>query len=72
MSSNPLFKYLKYIPYASLPVVLFFPSALTLYWAITAFIQLMVTLVSRSKYFKIWLGVPEYFPGTQLEKLSIK
>lgn len=68
----PFMKYIKFMPFFSLPVVLFFPSALTLYWAITAFTQLIVTLITRSSHFKRILKIPEFFPGTELEKLKAK
>lgn len=64
-------KYLKYAPFLTLPIVAFFPSGLNVYWAITAFTHLMVALAVRSEFIKTKIfKIPEYLPGSILEKLN--
>jgi len=41
-------RYMRFLPFFSLPIVLFFPSALNLYWAISAATHLMVAIIVRS------------------------
>jgi membrane protein insertase Oxa1/YidC/SpoIIIJ len=62
-------KYLKFMPFLSLPITVFFPSGLALYWCIMANLQLILTFAFRSDAFKRFLGLPKYLPGTILEKI---
>ncbi len=63
-------RYMKFLPFLGMPIVLFFPSGLNLYWAITAGFHLAVTASIRSKTMRKFMGIPEYLPGTILEKLN--
>ncbi|KAL4449699.1 hypothetical protein ABPG74_008072 [Tetrahymena malaccensis] len=61
-------KYFKYFPFLTLPVVIFFPSALNLYWAISAFTHLIVAAAIRNPTTRSFLGIPKYLPGTILDR----
>lgn len=62
-------RYMKYLPFASLPIVAFFPSGLNVYWAITAATHLMVAVLVRSTFMRTHVfKIPEYLPGSILEK----
>jgi membrane protein insertase Oxa1/YidC/SpoIIIJ len=51
-------KYIKFLPFLSLPITIFFPSGLALYWAIMASIQLIFSYCFRSEQFKKFIGIP--------------
>ena len=62
-------KYFKFVPFLSLPITVFFPAGLALYWAIMASLQLALTYSFRSETTKKLMGIPKYLPGTILEKM---
>jgi YidC/Oxa1 family membrane protein insertase len=45
-------KYLRYIPFFSLPVVCFFPSGICLYWFCNSASQLALLLLFKTSFFK--------------------
>lgn len=51
-----------------MPVVVFFPSALNLYWSISALTHLIVALIIRNPSARSLLGIPKYLPGSILDK----
>ena len=63
-------RYMRFIPFLSLPIVLFFPAALNLYWAIMAATHLSVAIMIRSNVTRKMFGIPDYLPGTILERLN--
>eukprot|EP01016_Furgasonia_blochmanni_P036827 TRINITY_DN4252_c0_g2_i4.p1 TRINITY_DN4252_c0_g2~~TRINITY_DN4252_c0_g2_i4.p1 ORF type:complete len:398 (-),score=65.63 TRINITY_DN4252_c0_g2_i4:169-1362(-) len=63
-------RYVKYVPFISIPVVVFFPACLNLYWALNAFAHLMVSLLVRSARFKRLMNIPQYLPGSIMEKMN--
>lgn len=66
-------RYFKFLPFATLPIVGFFPAGLNVYWAITAATHLAVGLAVRSKFMRYQVfKIPEYLPGTILERLNSK
>jgi len=62
-------RYLKYFPFLTIPFVGFFPAALNIYWITTALVQLLISMCIRSTAFRRAMGIPEYLPGSILEKL---
>lgn len=65
-------KYFKYFPFLSLPITVFFPSGLVLYWCSMAFLQLVFSLALKNKTYKHLLGFPEFLPGTIIDKMVKK
>lgn len=63
-------RYMKYVPFFSLPIVAFFPSGLNLYWCTLAFVHLNMTLFIKSDFAKRIFGIPKYLPGSILEKMN--
>lgn len=61
-------KYFKYFPFLTMPVVIFFPSALNMYWAISAFTHMIVALVIKNPTTRQYIGIPKYLPGSLLDK----
>jgi len=65
-------RYIKYVPFFAIPITGFFPASLNMYWAISAALQLFVTIGARNPAVKQLFGVPEYLPGTILEGMNQK
>ena len=61
-------RFMRYLPYLGFPILMFFPSGMTLYWSVVSAIQLLITLISRSNFFKQLYGINGYLPNTILEK----
>ena len=61
-------RYLKFLPFMSLPIVVFFPSAINLYWMLSSFIHMAITVMIRNEKTRIVFGVPKYLPGSILER----
>lgn len=51
-------KYMKFLPFLSLPIVGFFPSALNLYWCMTAATHLSIAVFVRSSLARKIFGIP--------------
>lgn len=51
-------KYMRFLPFLSLPIVGFFPSALNLYWCMTAATHLSIASLVRSDFGKKIFGIP--------------
>ena len=45
-----ILKYLRYMPFISIPIVSFFPSGLCLYWAVNACFQLILIMIPRLRF----------------------
>ncbi|KAM3147707.1 hypothetical protein pb186bvf_000035 [Paramecium bursaria] len=62
--------YLKFVPFLSIPIVIFFPAGLNLYWASSSICQLIISQIGRSDFFlRKMMKVPQYLPGTVLERM---
>lgn len=75
-SSNSQFrkfsKFFKILPLLSIPIWMTFPSAFNIYWIITSGVQLMITMSLRFTFFRRFLGLADYLPGSKLERLNVK
>jgi hypothetical protein len=71
--ANPMMakmqKYVRFFPFFSLPITIFFPSGLVLYWNIMALTQLFFSLLLKNEKYKSMLNIPQFLPGTILEKM---
>lgn len=76
MNTSPIMrKFRKYIylfPFISVPIWMTFPAAFNLYWLVTAGVQLTVVSLFRTNWFRNFCGIPEYLPGSKLERLNAK
>ena len=59
-------------PFISVPIWMTFPSAFNLYWITTSSIQLICVNLFRFEWFRNFCGIPEYIPGSKLERLNSK
>lgn len=46
-------------------------QAFNLYWITSSSVQLAIVLAFRNESFRKYLGVPDYLPGSKLEKQNI-
>ena len=56
-TNHPLgryYRYIRFLPFASIPIVVFFPAGLNLYWCSAAFIQLLVAASVRSENLRLY------------------
>lgn len=65
-------KYLVLMPLLSIPVWMTFPVAFNLYWLTTSSVQLLIMNLFRIDRFRAFMGIPEYLPGSKLERLNSK
>lgn len=65
-------RFMRYLPFLGFPILMFFPSGMTLYWCTVAGVQLLITLLSRSMVFKKMNGIDGYLPGTILHRQHLK
>ena len=61
-------RYMIIMPLISIPVQMTFPAAFNLYWITSSSVQLCILLAFRTDFFRKFMGVPDYLPGTKLEK----
>ena len=74
-TSSMMRKFRRYIyifPFISVPIWMTFPSAFNLYWLTTSTVQLLSVNAFRSARFRNFCGIPEYLPGSKLERLNAK
>ena len=64
-------RYIMIMPLISIPIQMTFPAAFNLYWMASSSVQLAILLAFRQDSFRRFLGVPDYLPGTKLEKQQI-
>lgn len=73
VSSNPTFrkfkKYVYILPCISVPIWMTFPAAFNLYWIASSMVQLIILNLFRNLKFRKFMGIPEYLPGTKLERI---
>ena len=65
-------KLFRVIPLISIPIWMTFPVAFNLYWLVTAGVQVCVLNAFRFQKFRKSVGIPDYLPGTKLERLNVK
>jgi YidC/Oxa1 family membrane protein insertase len=65
-------RYLYVMPLISIPIWMTFPAAFNLYWMISSGVQLAIMNGMRNLTIRKWCGVPQYLPGTKLERLNRK
>lgn len=56
----------------SIPVWMTFPVAFNLYWLATSGLQLVILNLFRVERFRRFVGIPEFLPGSKLERLNKK
>jgi len=64
-------KFIVFMPLISIPVQMTFPAAFNLYWIASSSIQLAILTAFRVDSFRHYLGVPNFLPGSKLEKANI-
>ena len=70
-SSPTMRKFRRYIivlPLISIPIQMTFPVAFNLYWIASSSVQLAILLAFRQDRFRLFMGVPDYLPGSKLER----
>ena len=65
-------KFFRILPLISIPIWMTFPVAFNLYWLVTASVQVAVLNSFRIHKFRKSMGIPDYLPGTKLERLNVK
>lgn len=60
------------MPLVSIPIWMTFPAAFNIYWLCTSGCQVLMLNAFRSDRFRKYLGIPDYLPGSKLERLNIK
>jgi hypothetical protein len=65
-------KFFKIFPLISIPIWMTFPVAFNLYWLVTSGCQLAVLNAFRFSKFRKFLGIPDFLPGSKLERLNVK
>jgi len=65
-------KFIIVMPLLAIPIQMTFPVAFNVYWLTTSSIQLAVMAMFRSDRFRGYMGIPEYLPGTKLERINTK
>ncbi|CAD8132663.1 unnamed protein product [Paramecium octaurelia] len=62
------YRYVRFLPFFSIPVVIFFPAGVNLYWCSSALCHLIITALARQEKIRKIFGIPKYLPGTILER----
>lgn len=65
-------RYLYLMPLLTVPIWMTLPAAFNLYWLTNGAFQLLLINVFRSKMCKEYMGIPDYLPDTELERLNAK
>jgi YidC/Oxa1 family membrane protein insertase len=65
-------KWIYLLPCISVPIWMTFPTAFNLYWLTSSLVQLVILNLFRNMKFREFLGIPEFLPGTKLERLNVK
>ena len=64
-------KYIFIMPIISIPVQMTFPSAFNLYWICSSSVQLAILTAFRQDRFRVFMGVPDFLPGSKLERQNM-
>jgi membrane protein insertase Oxa1/YidC/SpoIIIJ len=65
-------KFFRIFPLISIPIWMTFPAAFNIYWLVTSGCQLLVLNAFRFTKFRKILGIPDFLPGSKLERLNVK
>mmetsp|Transcript_47787 Transcript_47787/g.35036 ORF Transcript_47787/g.35036 Transcript_47787/m.35036 type:complete len:158 (+) Transcript_47787:274-747(+) len=65
-------RFIYVLPFVSIPIWMTFPCAFNLYWISSSLIQLIILNLFRSLRFREFVGIPEYLPGSKLERMNVK
>ena len=65
-------RYIYVFPLISIPIWMTFPAAFNLYWLTASGTQLIILNLFRLQWFREFVGIPEYLPGSKLERLNTK
>lgn len=65
-------KFLKLLPLISVPIWMTFPAAFNVYWMCTSVVQFCVLNSLRITKVRQGCGIPEFLPGTILERANVK
>jgi len=64
-------RYVYVFPLISVPIWMTFPAAFNLYWISSSLVHLIILNLFRNNRFRHFIGIPEYLPGTKLERMVI-
>ena len=56
------------MPILALPIFIGLPASFNIYWLSSSLLHWIVLNLFRLKRFRQFAGIPEYYPGTKLEK----
>ena len=59
------------IPFMSIPIWMTFPAAFNLYWIASSLLHCIILNLFRNVRFRNMIGIPQYLPGSKLEKLNV-
>ena len=59
------------IPFMSIPIWMTFPAAFNLYWIASSLLHCIILNLFRNVRFRKMVGIPQYLPGSKLEKLNV-
>lgn len=65
-------RYVYVFPLISVPIWMTFPAAFNLYWISSSLVHLIILNLFRNNRFRHFIGIPEYLPGTKLERMNTK
>lgn len=65
-------RYMYLFPLVTVPIWMTFPAAFNLYWVATNLAQLFIMNLFRMDSFRKFMGIPEFLPGSKLERLNTK
>mmetsp|Transcript_1879 Transcript_1879/g.4068 ORF Transcript_1879/g.4068 Transcript_1879/m.4068 type:complete len:101 (-) Transcript_1879:10683-10985(-) len=65
-------KYFKFFVFLSLPITSTMPAAIVLNWTIMSLFQLSVNMLTFTQRGRKILKMPDYLPGSLLEKFNTK
>ena len=65
-------RYMFMLPLMAIPVWMTFPAAFNLYWMTASWMQIIVLNLFRNLKFRQMIGIPQYLPGSKLEKINMR
>lgn len=68
--ASKITKYFKYFTFIGIPITSSFPAGIVLNWVVISVFQLMVNSLLYTHKGKKLLGIPQYLPGSILEKFN--
>ena len=64
-------RYMFILPLMTIPVWMTFPAAFNIYWLSVSSLQLIVLNLFRNFKFRSYMGIPQFLPGTKLERMNL-